>query len=104
MAISLKIWTKDDAARIYIGTRYAERRFMDADGAYFQADENGKVHVSFQRSMSGVYGEAAFAVMEYFGITRDMEFSDLLDRVRNSKGPRGGSFNEDAFFRQMEAA
>jgi hypothetical protein len=100
MAIKLTVWDGTEQ-RVYINARYADRRHASADGSYFKADPSGKVYVSFKSSWSGEFGEATFAVMEYFGITREMEFTKLVECVKNAKGPRGGSFNEDAFINLM---
>lgn len=100
---SLKTWTNGIEVRVYINAAYSDYRMgmVEADGAFFYANEDGTVHLTYKSSASGIYGEAALRACEWFGIDRSMPFSELVRCVDNAKGPRGGAFNIDAFHRLL---
>jgi hypothetical protein len=107
MTIKLKIWTKAETGevRVYVGARFAERRFLDADGGWFGRREDGKITLHYQRSGDGRYGWAMRDFAESIGVDINAEdFDSFVAAVREAKGPRGAEFNMDVFLDKREAA
>ena len=105
----LTIWNKPDSdeVRIYVNLRHdtdaARLGYAGADGAYIKADADGMAVMSYKLSHSGYYGEGALAFANAFHIT-GARFDDVLERVRNAVGPRGGKFSERVYFDNLTEA
>jgi hypothetical protein len=103
---NLNIWTNPttNEKRVYIDVRYdvdaVRLGFGDAAGCFICADENGMAVVRHKKFFDGRYGEAAAVIADHFAVT-GATFADLLVRVANARGPRGGKFSEKVYFNNL---
>jgi hypothetical protein len=89
--IGLKVWhSPKGETRVYINTSYVDYRILEhnADGGYFTKAEDGSIKAHCKPSMSGIYGEAVYAVMSSFGLD-GISFDDLLSRIAACQTAKG---------------
>jgi len=102
MTISLKVWTspKTQEVRVYATPFHEYGEMACLGGAYFVADEDGKIKVGgFKSSWSGDYGRAAHALFFAYMFDR-LTFSRLLELIAECKTSKG-NFSESRYFARL---
>ena len=94
-AMKLRVWRGGDKVRVYIDTRYVERRnvISYADGDWIEADENGNCRASFKGPRMRYAEESAMGreeVMEMLTCGRGpLPFETLLQRIEECQTDAG---------------